>query len=154
MGPPPLPPSSYVPLYHSPLRQVSTDTSTTTHDEPVKLEPWDHITHIPDRRKVQNLNAQVIMLFRNAYIGKLMNSVTQRKYRQKSKRRLAELEELAGVRRSEALHCAKLIPKGEMGFCYPDSELPQGSDITRGSSNSSTVSTTALTTLQQPDSRE
>jgi len=77
MAPPPLPPSSYVPLHESPLRQVSTDTSTTTHDEPVKLEPWDHITYIPDRRKVQNLNAQVTMLFRNAYIGKLMNNTEE-----------------------------------------------------------------------------
>ncbi|KIV81280.1 hypothetical protein PV11_03477 [Exophiala sideris] len=102
-----------------------------THDEPVKLEPWDHITYIPDRRKVQNLNAQ-------------------RRYRQKLKRRFAELEELEGARRSEASTSTKSLPKYEKKASFPDSELQKGSDIARCSSNSSTISSTAPTTLEHP----
>ena len=63
---PPLQSPSYIPANHSPLWQVSVQASTTTSDEPVKLEPWSHITHIPDRRKVQNVNAQVLMFFSQA----------------------------------------------------------------------------------------
>jgi hypothetical protein len=34
--------------------------TTATITEPVKFQDWSHITNIPARRKVQNLNAQVL----------------------------------------------------------------------------------------------
>jgi hypothetical protein len=51
---------SYATVSRGPSQDVSVHARGDDKGEPVKLESWSHIRHLGDRRRVQNMNAQVL----------------------------------------------------------------------------------------------